>query len=187
MKSKLIGPLFIVLTLVVGILVFAPSVFADTTVTIAEGASDSKNATCVTTNNCFIPNPVNVSSGQTVTWTFTDASPHTVTSGKPDDTLKGNVVGAVFDSSFIKAGDKFSHTFTTADVGTIDYFDEIHPWMTGQVIISAAETPSGVTNESETRNNNTIPEFGPIASLVLVIAIVSVVAVTAKTRGFLKL
>src|SRR5438067_7598268 len=158
MKSKLIGSLFIVLTLVVGILVFAPSVFADTTVTIAEGASDSKNATCVTTNNCFIPNPVNVSSGQTVTWTFTDASPHTVTSGKPDDTLKGNVVGAVFDSSFIKAGDKFSHAFTTADVGTIDYFDEIHPWMTGQVIVSAAET-TRVTNESETGNNNTIPEF----------------------------
>ena len=186
MKSKLVGSFFIVLTLV-GILVFAPSAFADTTVTIAEGASDSKNATCVTTNNCFIPNPVNVSSGETVTWTFTDSSPHTVTSGKPDDSLKGNVVGAVFDSSFIKAGDKFSHTFTTADVGTINYFDEIHPWMTGQVIVSAAGTTSSGTNESGTGNNSTTPEFGPIASLVLVIAIVSVVAVTAKTRGFLKL
>jgi predicted secreted protein with PEFG-CTERM motif len=36
-------------------------------------------------------------------------------------------------------------------------------------------------------NSTATPEFGPVASLVLVIAIVSVVAVTAKTRGFLKL
>jgi predicted secreted protein with PEFG-CTERM motif len=36
-------------------------------------------------------------------------------------------------------------------------------------------------------NFHVVPEFGPIASLVLVIAIISVVAVTAKTRGFLKL
>jgi len=53
--------------------------------------------------------------------------------------------------------------------------------------------PSTVTNESTAPINVTIsnstktPEFGPIASLVLVIAIVSVIAVTAKTRGFLKL
>jgi predicted secreted protein with PEFG-CTERM motif len=36
-------------------------------------------------------------------------------------------------------------------------------------------------------NMTKTPEFGPVTSLVLVIAIVSVVAVTAKTRGFLKL
>ena len=36
-------------------------------------------------------------------------------------------------------------------------------------------------------NMTKTPEYGPVASLVLVIAIVSVVAVTAKTRGFLKL
>jgi predicted secreted protein with PEFG-CTERM motif len=38
-----------------------------------------------------------------------------------------------------------------------------------------------------TTNSTATPEFGPVASLVLVIAIVSVVAVTAKTRGFLRL
>jgi predicted secreted protein with PEFG-CTERM motif len=43
-------------------------------------------------------------------------------------------------------------------------------------------TTSGVAE-----SNQTVPEFGPITSLVLVIAIVSVVAVSAKTRVFLKL
>jgi len=43
-------------------------------------------------------------------------------------------------------------------------------------------TTSGVAE-----NNQAVPEFGQIASLVLVIAIVSVVAVSAKTRVFLKL
>ena len=36
-------------------------------------------------------------------------------------------------------------------------------------------------------SNTTVPEFGPIALLILVIAIVSVIAVTGKTRGFLNL
>ena len=44
--------------------------------------------------------------------------------------------------------------------------------------------PSTVTSDNSVQSNNTakVPEFGPIASLVLVIAIVSVVTVTAKTR-----
>jgi predicted secreted protein with PEFG-CTERM motif len=32
----------------------------------------------------------------------------------------------------------------------------------------------------------TVPEFGPVASLVLVVAIISAVVVTGRTRGFLK-
>ena len=34
--------------------------------------------------------------------------------------------------------------------------------------------------------NQTVPEFGPVASLVLVIAVVSVITLNARTRGFLK-
>ena len=55
--------------------------------------------------------------------------------------------------------------------------------------------PPGIQNTTSMQNttsgvaesNQTVPEFGPIASLVLVIAIVSVVVVSAKTRVFLKL
>jgi predicted secreted protein with PEFG-CTERM motif len=181
MKSKITSSFFVVLTLI-GIMAFAPSAFADT-FTVVKG--NMSNHACATTNSCFTPNPIQVLPGDTVTWTDTSiGSPHTVTSGKQND----NTTGSVFDSKYLSPGQTFSHTFTTADVGTIDYFDEIYPWMTGQVIVSAAGTTSGGTNESETGNNNTtIPEFGPIASLILVIAIVSVIAVTAKTRGFLKL
>ena len=185
MKSKTIDLFLVVLTLI-GIMTFTQSAFAETSVTITKGVGISPNVSCVTTNNCFTPNPVQVSSGDTVTWINTDTSPHAVTSGKPDNST-GNTVAAIFYGGYLKSGDTFSHKFTTADVGTINYFCEIHPWMTGQVIVSAAGTISGGTNESETGNNNTIPEFGPVASLVLVIAIISVVAVTAKTRGFLKL
>ena len=179
MKSKLIGSLFVVLTLVVGIMAFAPSAFADTAVSITKGSGASANAACVTTNDCFTPNPVNVAPGGTVTWTNTDTgTSHTVTSGKPDNST-GNIVAAVFDSSLLPAGKTFSHTFTAADVGTINYFCQVHPWMAGQVIVGTAS--------ATTSNNTAVPEFGSIAPIVLVIAVISVIAVTAKTRGFLKL
>ncbi|HEV2192710.1 MAG TPA: peptidase [Nitrosopumilaceae archaeon] len=44
--------------------------------------------------------------------------------------------------------------------------------------------PSTVTSDTSGKTNETtkVPEFGPVASLVLVIAIVSMVAVTTKTR-----
>ena len=186
MILKTINSSLVILTLVVSIIVFTPSAFAET-FTVVKG--DVNNQACASTNNCFTPNPVNVKSGDTVTWTDpSTGSPHTVTSGKQDDNSTGNdKTGAIFDSGFLASGQTFSHTFTATELGTINYFDEIHPWMTGQIIVTAAGTNNGGTNQSATGNNNAVPEFGPIASLVLVMAIVSVVAVTAKTRGFLKL
>ena len=173
MKSKLIGSFFVVLTLVVGIMAFAPSAFADTKVSMTKGAAGGQ--ACVAANNCFDPANVQVTPGTEVEWTNDDTASHTVTSGSPND----NVTGTVFDSSLVKAGGDFKFTFT--DAGTYNYFCQVHPWMTGMVTVAAAISPPPTTD------NNAVPEFGPIASLVLVIAIVSVVAVTAKTRGFLKL
>ncbi|HET6458697.1 MAG TPA: plastocyanin/azurin family copper-binding protein [Nitrosopumilaceae archaeon] len=175
MNSKQIGSLFIIVTLVVGIVAFVPSAFAQSTasVTVKQGSGSQG---CETDKSCFQPYEVNVDVGGTVTWTNTDAQTHTVSSGKPTD----DVAGTVFDSgiSNFKAGKTFSFTFPTA--GTFDYFCQLHPWMTGVVTVAAATTPTPT-------DNATTPEFGPVASLVLVIAIISVVAVTAKTRGFLKL
>ncbi len=153
MKSKTIGSLFVVLTLVVGIMAFAPSAFAsNAAVTIAEGSSASANAACVAADDCFTPNPVNVAPGDTVTWKNTDTASHTVTSGKPDNST-GNIVAAVFDSSLLGPGKTFSHTFTTADVGTINYFCQVHPWMAGQVIVGTA---SGGTSGGVTSGNMTV-------------------------------
>jgi predicted secreted protein with PEFG-CTERM motif len=182
MKSKLIGSPFVVLTLIVGIMAFAPSAFADASVTMTKGSAGGQ--TCVTTNNCFDPAQVNVTPGTEVDWKNADTASHTVTSGMPSD----NTTGTIFDSSLVKAGGEFKFTFN--DAGTFDYYCQVHPWMTGQVIVgtASATTSEPTTTTNPTADNNTaVPEFGSVASLVLVIAIISVVAVTAKTRGFLKL
>jgi len=180
MKSKTIGSLFVVLALV-GITAYAPSAFADASVTMTKGSSAGQ--ACVTANNCFDPANVQVAPGATVTWTNTDTASHTVTSGKPSD----NTTGTVFDSSLVKAGTTYKFQF--ANAGTFNYFCQVHPWMTGVVTVGAASAPTSAPTATinATASNNTVPEFGPVASLVLIIAIISVVAVTAKTRGFLKL
>ncbi len=180
MNSKLIGSLFIIATLVVGIAAFAPSAFAESTAKVTVKTGSGSAGTCTT--DCYQPGNASVDVGGTVTWTNTDTQLHTVSSGTgPDD----NTTGSVFDTGFstFKPGATFSHTFT--DAGTFNYYCQVHPWMKGVVTVAAASTEKPTT--PTTTNNNAVPEFGPIASLVLVIAIVSVVAVTAKTRGFLKL
>ncbi|MDE1867515.1 MAG: PEFG-CTERM sorting domain-containing protein, partial [Thaumarchaeota archaeon] len=158
------------------------------------GAS-ATNGTCSATT-CFNPQVANINVGDTITWTNADTVGHTTTSGKPSD----NQTGTVFDSSLIAAGKSYTSTaFNTA--GTYNYFCMVHPWMTGQVIVGAAATSTppptnassgsmsgtNMTGNSTMSGNQTVPEFGPVASLVFVIAIISVVAFTAKTRGLPKL
>jgi len=55
--------------------------------------------------------------------------------------------------------------------------------MTGNM---AGMNMTGMSNMSSTSNNQSVPEFGPVASVALVIAIIGVVAITGRTRGFLK-
>ncbi|MDE1727989.1 MAG: PEFG-CTERM sorting domain-containing protein, partial [Thaumarchaeota archaeon] len=70
---------------------------------------------------------------------------------------------------------------------TYDYFCTVHPWMTGQVIVGAASTtPSATPSNSTTTGNAAVPEFGPVASIVLAIAVMSMVVFAAKTRGIPK-
>jgi predicted secreted protein with PEFG-CTERM motif len=186
MKSKPFGALFGLLALV-AILGVIPA-FAQTAneIDMTPGAGSSATAACVTANNCFNPNPMNVAPGTTVTWKNTDTVSHYVTSGKPSD----NTTGTVFDSgNLIKPGSTYQFTF--ANAGTFDYFCTVHPWMTGQVIVggaAASTTPAApmtnttMTNTTSTAGNATVPEFGPVASIILAIAVLSVVVFAAKTR-----
>lgn len=96
---------------------------------IVTGSGAAANADCVTTHNCFTPNPLVVLPGTTVTWKNIDVVSHTVTSGKVID---GNS-GSLFESGLIKPGNTFQVTFQNS--GMYDYFDEIHPWMVGQIIV----------------------------------------------------
>jgi plastocyanin len=97
-----------------------------TSVSIVPGASSL-------TDTAFQPNPVQVSVGNTVTWTNNDSQPHTVTSGsngQPDNK---------FNSSpnfnpLLNPGQTFSHTFTEA--GDYPYFCMLHPNQVGTVSVS---------------------------------------------------
>lgn len=79
-------------------------------------------------NFVFVEDRIEVAIGTTVTWTNADATRHTVTSGA-DDTADGS-----FDSDDIEAGESFRFTF--AEAGEFPYFCDIHPTMTGVVVVT---------------------------------------------------
>jgi plastocyanin len=84
------------------------------------------------TDTAFQPNPVQVSVGDTVTWTNDDTQPHTVTSGQ-----NGQPDGK-FDSSpnfnpLMAPGATFSHTFT--EPGKYPYYCALHPNQVGTMIV----------------------------------------------------
>ncbi|MFL6496098.1 MAG: plastocyanin/azurin family copper-binding protein [Nitrososphaera sp.] len=97
-----------------------------TSVSIVPGSS-------TLTTDAFSPNPVQVSVGNTVTWTNNDSQPHTVASGsngQPDNK---------FNSSpnfnpLLNPGQTFSFTF--AQAGNYPYFCMLHPNMVGTVSVS---------------------------------------------------
>jgi plastocyanin len=92
-----------------------------TSVSIVPGSSSL-------TTDAYSPNPVQVSTGATVTWTNDDAQPHTATSGEnatPDGT---------FDSGIMAPAATFEHTFAAA--GEYPYFCILHPNMVGTVSVS---------------------------------------------------
>jgi nitrite reductase (NO-forming) len=99
---------------------------ATTGVSIVRGASQE-------TTRAFAPNPVQVSVGDTVTWTNDDTQPHTVTSGQngqPDNKFNSS---PNFNPLIAPAG-TFSHTFTEA--GEYPYFCMLHPNQIGTVSVS---------------------------------------------------
>src|SRR5574340_1713857 len=153
MKSKQIGALFGVLALVAIIAVAQPAYAASVPVTISSGAANTKGE-CSDTN-CFNPQDVNVNVGDTVTWTNSDTVGHTATSGKPAD----NQTGTVFDSSLIAAGKSYtSPAFSTA--GTYNYFCQVHPWMTGEVIVGAAGSTSQSSSSTGTGTSSNMTMSG---------------------------
>jgi plastocyanin len=79
-------------------------------------------------NFAFVEDEIEISIGDTVEWVNGDATRHTITSGS-DDTPDG-----AFDSGNVEAGGMFSFTFTEA--GAFAYFCDIHPTMTGTVVVS---------------------------------------------------
>lgn len=111
---------------------------------------------CVEEKNCYDPGVVTVSPESVITWTNMDNTAHTVTSGNPSD----NQTGTIFDSGMI--GPRATYSFIFLNPGKYDYFCSIHPWMTGEIIVT-----NGAVAQS---NGEKIPEFGPMTLLVLLTA-----------------
>ena len=81
----------------------------------------------------FSPNPVNIKSGDNVTWVNDDTILHTITY-RP---FYGGETGKLFDSglsgptALTTKGTTFSHKFT--EKGQYTYFCHLHPTMVGNV------------------------------------------------------
>ena len=121
----------VVLFAIASMVTIAPNAFAmhhEATVTNAIGSSTPGCEE--TADGCFIPSPVTIPMGGTVTGENGDTAAHTATGGSATEGPSG-----VFDSSLIMAGSSFSHTFEEA--GSFDYFCMVHPWMQGTVMVSA--------------------------------------------------
>lgn len=130
-------------------------------VTITRGAGGGQS--CVSAENCFDPSKTSVPAGTTVIWKNTDEVSHTVTSGSPND----NETGTVFDSSLLAPQKTFAFTFK--DAGTFHYFCQVHPWMTGEVIVGPA-------------SGSAAPEFGEAVPAVLVASMITTVLATKLFR-----
>ena len=73
-------------------------------------------------SSAYVPNPLTITAGTTVTWKNTDSIAHTVTSD-----------AGAFNSSTLGAGAIFSFTFSAK--GTFPYHCTFHPGMIGSVIV----------------------------------------------------
>ena len=107
----------------------------------APGAPAVTNASVTIAGNQFSPASITVNVGSTVTWANNDTVTHTVTA---DD--------GSFASGLVKKATSWAKTFATA--GTFTYFCEIHPDMTGTVIVKAAD---GTAPPAATTTTTTAP------------------------------
>lgn len=98
---------------------------SDTKVTIVNGTENH----CRPNLSCYSPFQVNVSVGDTVTWTNQDNRTHTVTTGTSNYGPQG-----IFDSGVIKPGQSFTQFFGT--VGKYGYYDKTDMWPSGLVVVS---------------------------------------------------
>ena len=92
-----------------------PAPAGSTTVTIPMGAS-------IQTTTAFGANPLTVATGSTVSWLNSDTITHT-----------SSADGNQWSSGDIPPGDRFNFTFTSA--GRFTYHCQIHPNMTGTIIV----------------------------------------------------
>jgi plastocyanin len=97
----------------------------------------------------YTPSSITIAPGGTVTWTNNDGRAHTVTA-----------TDGSWDSGLMNTGATWSRTFPAG--GTFSYFCDLHPDMTGRVVVSAGGTqPPGPTPPPATTPATTRPPALP--------------------------
>ncbi|MGH2611850.1 MAG: cupredoxin domain-containing protein [Rhabdochlamydiaceae bacterium] len=160
MRVAWIGVLTLILTVVI-----LPASAEGSNISVNITGGSEAGQSCVSAKSCYDPDIVTVSPKTVITWTNMVDTAHSVSSGRPSE----NNTGTAFDSNTIGPGATYSFMFISP--GTYDYFCSIHPWMTGEVIVSSLATNSS-------SNNITTPEFGPLVILVFVISVFGAIFLT---------
>ena len=135
MKTKAISSIFLLFTIAVGMISITPAAFADHhEITITPVSGSSLDSGCEKTQEgCYNPSPVTVYVGSVVIFSNTDNVSHTFSSGVPSD----DIIGTEFNTGILAPGD--SGEWIPENVGEFSYFDMIHPWMQGLIIVQEFE------------------------------------------------
>jgi plastocyanin len=135
-------------------------------------AGAQQNQTVYIQDFYFSPASINIEPGTTVTWVNQGQAPHTATH-----------TGGTFDSGTLQPGQSYSYTFNRA--GTYAYYCQIHPNMTGTIVVggggaayfagsaTASPTASPTATASAlvaTGGAPVVPAITLAASLVLVVS-----------------
>ncbi len=152
MKTKAISSIFLLFTISISMISIAPNAFADHhEITITPISGSGSDSGCeLTEEGCYSPNPVTVYVGSVIIFSNTESVSHTFSSGVPSD----DVIGVEFNSQMLEPGSSFQ--WIPENVGEFPYFDMIHPWMQGIIIVQEAtekthekmETHSEVVEET---------------------------------------
>jgi plastocyanin len=87
------------------------------------------------TDDAYRPNPIEINTGDTVTWINDDFTSHTATSGTPDSGSNG-LFGGTDDSPEIIGPEGDTQSYTFEEAGEFEYYCTLHPNMVGTVIVT---------------------------------------------------
>lgn len=97
-----------------------------------------------TTEGCFLPKTTSVTVGGVIVMENTDNVTHTFTAGTPEEGLSGE-----FDTRLLMVGNSFEWSPDT--IGEIPYFCMVHPWMTGEIVVTEVSITIPTTSKDETK------------------------------------
>ena len=137
----------------------------------ATGVALAADQSVAIQNNAFSPSSVTVNVGDSVTWTNNDNVPHTATAD--DDS---------WDTGNLANGASESITFSTA--GEFPYHCEVHPNMTGTVIVQGGGGGGGTAAPTNPQTD-TLPGQPAGSSATLLVGVLALLAASVFAVVFL--